>query len=173
MKKILCCILTLSSKHQIWWFHVVSMQNNAKNMCKKAYCTYNTIILIYSFNQWCHCLWHCCCSRRRRIMIREFKIYDGDGRRSLSRLFSLVHVLQYGRSIQKLNWYERFQSGNREWKILCCILTLSSKPQIWWFHVVVTPARGPQTYLLKSVLHVQHYYLCSFNQWYYCFVAFS
>ena len=57
---------------------------------------------------------------------REFKIYDGDGRRkrhlkiqlgstiSLSRLFSLVHVLQYGRSSLKINWYERFQSENRE-----------------------------------------------------------
>ena len=53
---------------------------------------------------------------------REFKIYNGDGRRkrhlkiylsfiiSLSRLFSLFHVLQCGRSILKINWYERFQS---------------------------------------------------------------
>ena len=31
--------------------------------------------------------------------------------------------------------------------------------------------RGPQKYLLNSVLHVQHDYLWSFNQWYQCFVA--
>ena len=37
----------------------------------------------------------------------------------------------------KINWYERFQTENREWKILCCILTLSSIPQIWCFHVVI------------------------------------
>ena len=31
--------------------------------------------------------------------------------------------------------------------------------------------RGPQKYLLKSVLHVQHDYLWFFNQWYHCFVT--
>ena len=31
--------------------------------------------------------------------------------------------------------------------------------------------RGPQKYLLKSVRHVQHDYLWSFNQWYHCFAA--
>ena len=36
------------------------------------------------------------------------------------------------------NWYERFHTKNREWEILCCMLTLSSKPKILSFHVVVT-----------------------------------
>ena len=31
--------------------------------------------------------------------------------------------------------------------------------------------RGSQKYLLKSVWHVQHDYLWSFNQWYHCFAA--
>ena len=31
--------------------------------------------------------------------------------------------------------------------------------------------RGSKKYLLKSVWHVQHHYLWSFNQWYHCFVA--
>ena len=53
---------------------------------------------------------------------------------SLSRLLDLVRVVQYGRSILKMNWYERFQTKNRERKVM---FTLSSKPQIWWFHVVV------------------------------------
>ena len=52
-------------------------------------------------------------------------------------LFYLVHFLQFGQSIVKINCYEQLQSENREWKILCCVLPLSSKPQIWWFHVVL------------------------------------
>ena len=39
----------------------------------------------------------------------------------------------------------------------------------WWFPSSL--CRGPQKYLLNSVLHVQHDYLWSFNQWYHCFVA--
>ena len=31
--------------------------------------------------------------------------------------------------------------------------------------------RGPQKYLLKSVLHVQHDYLWFFNQWHHCFAT--
>ena len=41
------------------------------------------------------------------------------------------------RIILKINWYERFQSKNIEWKICSCTLTLSVKPQIWLFHVVI------------------------------------
>ena len=48
--------------------------------------------------------------------ITEFKIYEGDVDTSkyncFSRLFHLVHVLQCGRGILKINWYERFQGKN-------------------------------------------------------------
>ena len=43
----------------------------------------------------------------------------------------LVHVVQCGRSILKINWYEWFPNKNRELYIHICALALSSKPQIW------------------------------------------
>ena len=59
---------------------------------------------------------------RTQQIIRDLKIYDGNfqGKRHLkislcfniilSRLFYLVHFLQFGRSIVKINWYEQLQS---------------------------------------------------------------
>ena len=67
-----------------------------------------------------------------------------------------------------MNWCERLQGKNSEWKILSCVLTLSSEPQIWWFHVDVTQ-RTSKIFAKKSVLHVQHDYLRFNNQWYHCF----
>ena len=63
-------------------------------------------------------------------------------------------------SILKINWYERFQSKNIEWKICICTVTLL-KPQIWWFHAVVVQNTA------KNGCRM------SFNQWYSCFVALS
>ena len=46
---------------------------------------------------------------------------------SISRLFRLVHIVQYGQTILELDGYERFKSKNRNWMAHCCILTMSSK----------------------------------------------
>ena len=56
---------------------------------------------------------------------------------SLLRLFHVHHVVQIRRSALSLAWHEWFSCKGKEWKIYCCELALSSKPQIWKFHVVV------------------------------------
>ena len=57
---------------------------------------------------------------------------------SLLRLFHVDHVVQNRRSAVSLAWYEWFSFKGKEWKIYCCEFVLSSEPQIWKFHVVVS-----------------------------------
>ena len=66
-----------------------------------------------------------------------------------------------------------FRVKNGEWKVYISMLTLSSKPQIWWFHVVVVQSTA--RICAKMRAHVQHDYFSSFNQWWYsqCFAALS
>ena len=46
-------------------------------------------------------------------------------------------VVRSRRSVLSLAWHELFSCIGKEWKIYCCGLALSSKVQIWKFHVVV------------------------------------
>ena len=56
---------------------------------------------------------------------------------SLLRLFHVDRVVRNRRSALSLAWYEWFSCKDKEWKIFCYELALSSEPQMWKFHVVV------------------------------------
>ena len=56
---------------------------------------------------------------------------------SLLRLFHFGRVVQNRRSALSLARHKWFSCKGKNWKIYCCELALSSKPQIWKFHVVV------------------------------------
>ena len=49
---------------------------------------------------------------------------------SVLRLFHVDHVVQNRQSFLSLAWHERFSGQGREQKIYCCVLALSSEPQI-------------------------------------------
>ena len=58
-------------------------------------------------------------------------------RLSVLRLFHLGRVVQNRPSALFVAWHEWFSCKGKDWKIHCCEFALSSKPQIWKFHVVV------------------------------------
>ena len=78
---------------------------------------------------------------------------------SILRLSHVGRVARNRRSALFPAWYKWFSCKGKEWKIYCCVLALSSEPKIWNFHVVTCQNIAP-----KSVPHVQHDYLSSFNQ---------
>ena len=58
---------------------------------------------------------------------------------------------------------------DKEWKIYCCGLGLSAKPQIWNFHVLIWQIR--HKIASESVPHVQHDYFSLLNQSNHWFLA--
>ena len=56
---------------------------------------------------------------------------------SLLRLFQVDHVVKNRRNALSLAWYEWFSCKDKEEKIYCSKLPLSTEPQIWKFPVVV------------------------------------
>ena len=56
---------------------------------------------------------------------------------SLLRLFRVDHVVQNRRTALSLAWHEWFSWQDKDWKIYCCELALSSESQMSKIHVVV------------------------------------
>ena len=93
-------------------------------------------------------------------------------RSTVLRLFHVGHVVQSRRSTLSHAWHEWFSCKGKEWKIYYCGLVLSSELQKWKFHFFVWQTVTGKI-VPKSMPHVQHDYLSSFNQSNHLFVALS
>ena len=104
---------------------------------------------------------------RRQVQGKRHNKIELCAKLSLLRLFHVDHVVQNRRSALSLAWHEWFHNER--------FTTASSRCRhnLKYENFTSSFARLPQNIAPKSVLHVQHDYLSSFNQSNHWFVALS
>ena len=90
---------------------------------------------------------------------------------SLLRLFHVDHVVQNRRSALSLAWHEWFSCKGKQWKNYTA--SARCRHNLKYENFTSSFGRLRQNIAPKSVVHVQHDYLSSFNQSNHWFVALS